>query len=369
MVRAIVAAVLCVACQGQPAGPAVSGAGSASGGSAAPRDAADDAAGSPGSAAGGEPARGKSDEPELPDPGRAIAELGAIPAWQAVVDRAQLLGRRGQHGVVYGRVGPAIMVPAPGAADLGVPRGAGAAAGAGSGSGALPGAGPGAAAGTGAGHAPVVAAGSGVAAGAGSGARPPAAAGAANEIVLVKSPYVWLIDDTEGNGALGIRIALGDKAREGDRIAAGGAWQLDAERRWFWKPDAIQPLPPAPPSDLKEPPPAVPSHAIANGPLPPGARTVGVARDNDVVYFQIVGPPPASDGDGWQVADQLGSPTVLVMNLPGERPSYGGQDLRSADERWQLRRAQTYWVRIGKLHKRGDKLPAANARTAPVRVP
>ena len=186
---------------------------------------------------------------------------------------------------------------------------------------------------------------------------------------MVASPYVWLIDDTEGNGTLGIRILLGAKAKLGDRIAAGGAWQLDGERRWYWKPDSIQPLPPAPPSDLKEEPPAVPGHAIATAPLPPGARTASVARDNDAVYFQIVGPPPTTDGDGWQIADQLGSPTVLVMNLPGERPSYGGQDMRAADERWQLRRAQTYWVRIGKLHKRGDKPTNVNARTAPIRVP
>ena len=42
--------------------------------------------------------------------------------------------------------------------------------------------------------------------------------------------------------------------------------------------------------------------------------------------------------------------------------------MRAPDERWQLRRGQTYWVRIGKLHKRGDKIIAVNARTAPMRV-
>ena len=86
------------------------------------------------------------------------------------------------------------------------------------------------------------------------------------------------------------------------------------------------------------------------------------------MYFQIVGPAPASDGDGWQIADQLGSPTVAVMNLPGERASYGGQDMRAADERWQLKRGQTYWVRIGKLHKHTDRPTTVNARTAPIRV-
>src|SRR5262245_17527463 len=52
------------------------------------------------------------DEPEaapLPtDPERAIQQLGAVPAWEAVVQRDQYLARRGQHGVVYGRMGPEI---------------------------------------------------------------------------------------------------------------------------------------------------------------------------------------------------------------------------------------------------------------------
>jgi hypothetical protein len=325
MVKSLLALVACAACQGQGTG---TGPGSASGAPIGPEEApnAADATGAGDAARGGsdaavgelEPdARPKPPEPEEPaappDSARVIAELGAIPAWQAVVDRAQLLGRRRQHGVVYGRVGPAILIP-----------------------GAVP---------------------------------APSDAGATPDAGVVASPYVWLVDDTEGNGTLGIRIALGDKAREGERIAAGGAWQLDAERRWFWKPDAIQPLPPAPPSDLKDPQPPAPSHAIASGELPSGARTISVARDGDAVYFQLVGPAPVADGDGWQVADQLGSPTVAVMNLPGERASYGGQDMRSADERWQLKRGQTYWVRIGKLRKRGlDKPALVNARTAPVRV-
>jgi hypothetical protein len=308
--RRAAVALACAACQGSASAPS---AGSAVARDAAPLDAA--------VAAPELDARARPEEPEVPDPGRVIAELSAIPAWQAVVDRAQLLGRRGQHGVVFGRVGPPILVlgAPPPAVDAGVPIDAG----------------------------------------------------------LVASPYVWLVDDTEGNGALGIRIALGDKAgaafkdgvKLGDRIAAGGAWQLDDDRRWFWKADSVQAVPPPPPSDLKDAQPAVPGHVIANGELPSGARTIGVARDGDAVYFQIVGPVPVAEGDGWQVADQLGSPTAVVMNLPGERASYGGQDMRAADERWQLKRGQTYWVRLGKLRKRGaDKPPLVNARTAPVRV-
>jgi hypothetical protein len=485
MVRLVAALVACAACQGgQPSQASHSGqGGQGAAGSTAP--ASTGSAGSAASAAAARPsapdtaigaaepdARVKPDDLEAPDPGRAIAELSAIPAWQAVVDRTQLLGRRGQHGVVYGRVGPAIELapmavpPAPGSTALAIPAGSAAPAGAGArpaGSGAAAGAGaaaperragsalapggalapapdaanataaraqtmPAASAGgalargtqtqaaPGMGSAPAPSAASpahpgasptpsaaspapsaaspahpgaspapSAASSAPSAASPapstaspgpptaipgpPTASTPALDAGIAGSPYVWLIDDTEGNGALGIRIALGDRAKQGDRIAAGGAWQVDADRRWYWKPDSVQLLPPGPSGDLKEPPPAAPSHAIATGELPAGARAISAARDNDVAYFQIVGPAPASDGDGWQVADRPGSAPVIVMNLPGERASYGGIDMRAPDERWQLKRGQTYWVRIGKLHKRGDKPTTVNARTAPIRLP
>lgn len=253
----------------------------------------------------------KPEEPEPPDPGKVIADLGAISAWQSVIDRAQYLGRRNQRGVVYGRVGPAILEPGPPVADAGPPP-------------------------------------------------------------MIATGYHWLVDDTEGNGSLGIRVKLDGKAKEGDRVAIGGAWELDDQKRWFWRVDAVEPVPPPPPSDLKDPPAAIPSHAIVNGDLPSGARTISVARDNDAVYFQIVGPPPVTEGDGWLVANELGDVPFALLALPGERPSYGGQDMRAPDERWQLKRGQTYWVRIGKIRKRGtptDPKPALiNARTAPVRV-
>ncbi|MEO7096776.1 MAG: hypothetical protein ABI175_26190 [Polyangiales bacterium] len=247
----------------------------------------------------------KPDEPDPPDPGKVIADLGAISAWQAVIDRAQLLLRRGERGVVYGRVGAAIMTNDK-LTDAG----------------------------------------------------------------LVATPYVWLVDDTEGNGALGIRVKLdGKSATEGERVALDGAWDLDADRKWFWHADAVEKVPPAAPSELKDPPAAQPTHAIVNGELPGGARTISLAKDGDAVYFQIVGAAPTNVGDGWQVADELGNPTFALMNLPGERASYGGQDMRQPDERWVLKRGQTYWVRIGKLRKRGiDKPALVNARTAPVRV-
>ena len=235
----------------------------------------------------------KPDETEPPpDPGKVLDELGAIPAWQAVVDRTLYLARRSQHGVVYGTIVPA-------------------------------------------------------------------------------DPLPWLVDETDGNGALAIHIALAGKTATG-RVALAGAWTVDADRNWLWNVDTVTPLAPAttpPPKD----PPSAPGHAIATGSLA-GARPISLAKDGDLAYFQIVGPPPAVDGDGWPVADQAGNPVYALLNLPGERPSFGGQDMRTADERWQLKRGVTYALRIGHVHKHGaktgepDRPATINARTAPLRI-
>ena len=100
-----------------------------------------------------------------------------------------------------------------------------------------------------------------------------------------------------------------------------------------------------------------------------GKAATQFAKDNDAVYFQLTGALPAREGDGWLIAGQFGEPPVALLILPGERPSYGGQDMRSPDERWQLRRQQTYWVRIGKVRPQGAGKPfLVNARTAPIRV-
>lgn len=294
-------ALALIACQGggDRAPAAGSGSGSASTSTAgAPPPLASDAA--PAVDVDADPGTGSaaagSDEPDPTlDKPTALADLGAIAAWQAVVDRAHYLGRRGERGVVYGTLGPA--------AD---------------------------------------------------------------------ATTTWLVDDTEGNGTLGIRVALGAlaaKATAGDRVAIGGAWELDAERRYQWKAARLDKLAlPPPKSDLSEARPAMPSHVVANGELPAGARTVGLAKDNDAIYFTVVGAPPQSEGDGWAIADELGNPTVALLFLPGEHASYGGLDLRTPDERWALRRGFQYWVRAGKIRKRDGKPALINARTAPVRV-
>lgn len=255
-------------------------------------------------------ARVKIDEPEpAPDPGKQIYGLGAVPAWQAVVDRNLYLDRRGQHGVVYGTLGEGITIPASGSGDA--------------------------------------------------------------ALAAVTTPYVWLFDDTEGNGALAIRVLPASPAKSGVRIAFAGAWALDEQRAYFWKASLATPLAPAPPTKLKElnDPAALPGHAITNGELPAGARQISLAKENDAAYFTVVGAAPLGDGDGWLVADELGSTPYALLNMPGERASFGAQDLRTPDERWSLRRGWTYWVRIGPIHKHGAEKPATiTARTPPVRV-
>jgi hypothetical protein len=281
MVKLVLAAIVLAACQGR-------------GDEVAPKPAAEDSAVVVPEPPPADAAEEQKGEPEPPDPGKAIADLGAVSAWQAVVDRGQYLARRGQHGVVYGTLGAAIVIE--GAADAG----------------------------------------------------------------LLATPFTWLVDDTEGHGALAIRVMLGergDKLKTGDRVALGGAWVLDESRRWYWKVDAVDPLLPATPSDLKEPP-AMPGHQIS------------LAKDNDVVTFMLTGSRvPVQPGEGWPVADQLGSPVFALLNLPGERPSFGGQDFRTDDERWQLKRGQRYSVRIGRIRKQGEGKPVLiNARTAPIRI-
>ena len=338
--RGALIAIVLVGCQGtskpEPAakedaavGSAVAGFGSAARalgdgrGSGSAADGSGGAASGSGSGGAGSGSAGSGEDVEpITDPGKTLADLGAVPAWQAVVDRTRYLDRRKQHGVAYGLLGDAVMVPAPpvaGAPDAGVHVDAG----------------------------------------------------------LVASPYVWLLDDTEGTGALAIRARLPDNARvhpvAGDRVALGGAWALDDDRRWYWKVDAITALPAAPPQKPPGPAPAPaalssPGHVVATGDMPSGAHTISIAKEGELAYFQLVGPPPAGDGDGWPVADELGNPVYALLVLPGERASYGAQDLRTPDERWALRRGVTYVVRIGHVRKHEGKPATITARTAPVRV-
>ncbi|MEZ4361134.1 MAG: hypothetical protein R3B48_13195 [Kofleriaceae bacterium] len=224
-----------------------------------------------------------------------IAELDAVPAWEGVVQRGAWLARRGDRGVLYGRVGPPV------------------------GEGSL----------------------------------------------------LWLIDDTEGEGSLGVRAEFpAPLPLLGERVAATGAWAFRAETsRWVWQVERSRAMPQEP--DRTEPavagaPP--PGHELATVPRPPGVPLISAAKDNDLVLFQVLAAPRRL-GEAWLVGDQLGSPPIAMLSLPGDRASYGGMDFRQPDEVWRLRRGVTYVVKIGRVRRRDPNKPATiNARNAPRKV-
>lgn len=266
-----------------------------------------------------------------------ISRLGAMPVWEGVVQRGQILARRGQRATLVGRVGPAV--------------------------------------------------------GQGS--------------------WIWLIDDTEGGGCLAARAAfVGEAPARGTLIAATGAWSLEVLEgaapteaaastevavpattpaapgaaapavvpaappvtRWVWQVEASVTLGerarPASEeeAELSAEPGSAIGHEPAVAPRPPQAVPISKAKDNDLVAFQVLAAPKTL-GEGWLVADALGSPPVAVLMLPGERQSYGGIDFRHADEHWRLRRGVTYVVRIGRVRKKDPAKPAQiNARNAPIKV-
>ena len=329
--RAALAAVIVTvaACQGEGARPA----------DAPPRAAADAAGGgfarggetgdAPETGGGGDDGAGggagnadptlptQSGAPPAEPAGAGVADhvtrLGAIPAWRAVVDRNQYLARRGERAVVFGRVGGEVP-PTPVAAaptDAGPPP-------------------------------------------------PPPPTG-----------LTWLIDETEGQGALAIRVKMGaSPPKPGERVAVAGAWALDEARRWYWQAEAVTPLPadeaPAPgPADAA---PVAPGLVIAKV-SPPGRRKdPATVRDGEVMELTVV-KVPAREGDGWAVSDRKWGEVLAYLVLPGERPSYGGHDLRAPDERWTLKRNWTYWVRVAKVKRREGEPAVITAAGPPFLFP
>jgi hypothetical protein len=225
------------------------------------------------------------------DEAEALRRLGAVPAWQAVVERGNHLARRGQHGAVFGRVGGSVAEPS----------------------------------------------------------------------------YRWLVDETEGEGALAIRLAFdpGITVAEGQRVVAWGAWHLDADRRWHWRAERMALLAPA----AGPPPPNVDRLAIPTAAQAP-ASAVPVSRlegDGDIL-FEILG-SPRDPTDGREITDPGDTKAVARLLLPGEQPSYGGQDYRAPDEHWQLARDTVYTVPVRRQRRQpADKLPILQSRGIPRRV-
>jgi hypothetical protein len=118
---------------------------------------------------------------------------------------------------------------------------------------------------------------------------------------------------------------------------------------------------------------AAPSHDVvdtrdATG-VAPSTLVAGDHRGRVAVRFAVIDPPRRA-GDGWAVADAPGQPAVAVLLLPGEAPIYGGQDLRSASETWQLAVGPLHRVEVAAARIRGIRaeLPVFAAVGAPQRV-
>ncbi|MBK9036088.1 MAG: hypothetical protein IPL61_33395 [Myxococcales bacterium] len=178
----------------------------------------------------------------------------------------------------------------------------------------------------------------------------------------------WLVDETEGNGALAVRVAIaGAPPAEGARVAVRGAWALDSQRRWYWQAEALTPVTTPPPAALPEPP-LPPGHQLTSGPPPSGYRAVSRGKDGGVIVFGVIRSSNGDD-DGWVIGDDSFSLPIANLTLPGERSSYGGHDLRHDDERWQLKRGVLYWVRIDRYRRKTpDARAYLRALTAPVKV-
>jgi hypothetical protein len=167
--------------------------------------------------------------------------------------------------------------------------------------------------------------------------------------------YRWFIDDTEGSGALGVRLAYDpDLAPEpGQRLLVWGAWEVDRELRWYWKATRMARLE-ARDSDIPAEARSEPGHVIAAMATPPqGAIPVSEAvaepppQPADII-FEITR-VPANRFTGWEIGDRTRWKPVARLHLPGERESHGAQDLRSPGEYWRLERNTRYVVRVQRI--------------------
>lgn len=183
--------------------------------------------------------------------------------------------------------------------------------------------------------------------------------------------YRWLIDESRGSGSLSLRLLVppGIALEQDQRVVAFGAWHVDADRGWYWQADKLAALP-AREWDIPEESRSAPGHVIVDIPdVPEGARPVsGIPHQGGTIVFEVVR-AAADPADGWEISDRTGGRATARLFLPGEQESYGGQDLRSPNEHWQLERNTRYTVRIKRyLPAKDGELPNMTALSAPRRI-
>lgn len=172
---------------------------------------------------------------------------------------------------------------------------------------------------------------------------------------------LWLVDETVGDGALSIPIAVPDGMELSlpMRAVVWGAWKPEESPSWRWHAtrvarlpgDAVSHRPRLEPMEEAFPEDAVPaSEANRRG----GAISFVVVQDSLRV------------GDGWLIADDTASPAAARLLLPGELETYGDQSELGGDERWKLKKNTRYWLTIRSVRgTRPDELPVYRASCAP----
>lgn len=152
----------------------------------------------------------------------------------------------------------------------------------------------------------------------------------------------WLIDETDGDGRLALYVRTAVPLPLGERVVVSGAWTLDGQR-WVWQGDAALPkgrgMTPRLPRGLR----------VGVGVAPSDVVPLAQAADEKPTWFFVIG-KPVRVGDGWPISEKATDKTATgYLILPGERESFGGRDLRTADERWELQKNVRYWVRVSKV--------------------
>ncbi len=175
----------------------------------------------------------------------------------------------------------------------------------------------------------------------------------------------WLVDESEGDGALAMRVAPPIEAPVGARAIVAGAWEYDGDSaRWLWRAARVTIDDSAGAVTFAHPVGLAVSTIDA---VPEGASPASAARRKATTVFAVVG-RPVKPGDGWPVADAPGGAQVAWLVLPGERETYGGQGMYTDDEQWQLAPGATYVIDVGRVTRPRRALPVLYAAGLPAVV-
>ena len=179
-----------------------------------------------------------------------------------------------------------------------------------------------------------------------------------------RGDQLWLADESRGDGALAIRVAVPAElaVKPPFRAVVWGAWRAEGDH-WVWAAQRIEKLRGGAALPARNP-----GLVPMPGAAPAGALPISElsAAGGDALFVPVAEPLRAHAG--WPVADTADADAALILFLPGEDPIYGGQNYLGADERWQLEVGQLYSAPIGRRRRQSDSLHEVRATAPPVAV-